>query len=385
MPSAQCLLPGAPILILGIESSCDETAAAVVESGVFVRSSVVASQHALHEEYAGVVPEIASRAHVEAIIPVIREALAQAGLGLGMIDAIAVGHRPGLIGSLLVGVAAAKSLAWSLGKPLIGVDHVEAHLYSGMLREEGEQEGKQAGRQAGRQGEDDVPLFPALGLVVSGGHTAMYHLDSWDSISRIGSTIDDALGEAYDKAATIMGIPYPGGPNLDRLAQQPGARDTAFDLPISRLSPTSLDFSFSGLKTAVLYTVRGVPGERAKPGAPVTRGPLDMSPDNTRDLAASFQKTASRAITLKLDRAIEQAAQQGRHYRTLLAGGGVTLNSRLRAELTKLAAARSLTLRLPAPPYCMDNAAMIAGLAHEHHQAGRTDTLALQAMPTASR
>ncbi len=207
----------------------------------------------------------------------------------------------------------------------------------------------------------------------------MYHLDAWDSISRIGSTIDDALGEAYDKAATIMGIPYPGGPNLDRLAQQPGARDSAFDLPISRLSPTSLDFSFSGLKTALLYTVRGVPGERA------SRGPLDMSPDNTRDLAASFQKTASRAITLKLDRAIERSAEQGRHYRTLLAGGGVTLNSRLRAELTKLAAARSLTLRLPAPPYCMDNAAMIAGLAHEHHRAGRTDTLALQAMPTASR
>ncbi len=348
-----------------------------------VRSSVVASQHALHEEYAGVVPEIASRAHVEAIIPVIREALAQAGLGLGMIDAIAVGHRPGLIGSLLVGVAAAKSLAWSLSKPLIGVDHVEAHLYSGMLAEEGEREGTQACRHAGMQGEAeescDVPLFPALGLVVSGGHTAMYHLDSWDSISRIGSTIDDALGEAYDKAATIMGIPYPGGPNLDRLAQQPGARDSAFDLPISRLSPTSLDFSFSGLKTALLYTVRGVPGERA------SRGPLDMSPDNTRDLAASFQKTASRAITLKLDRAVEQAAHQGRHYRTLLAGGGVTLNSRLRAELTKLAAARSLTLRLPAPPYCMDNAAMIAGLAHEHHRAGRTDTLALQAMPTASR
>jgi len=336
---------------------------------VRVRASVVASQHALHEEYAGVVPEIASRAHVEAIIPVIREALAQAGIGLGMLDAIAVGHRPGLIGSLLVGVAAAKSLAWSLGKPLIGVDHVEAHLYSGMLVEEGTQ-----GEAADRDG---VPLFPALGLVVSGGHTAMYHIDAWDAVTRIGSTIDDALGEAYDKAATIMGISYPGGPNLDRLAQQPGASDAAFDLPISRLSPTSLDFSFSGLKTAVLYTVRGVPGERAN------RGPLDMTAQNARDLAASFQKAASRAITLKLDRAIE--ASHASPYRTLLAGGGVTLNSRLRTELAGLAAARGLKLRLPSPPYCMDNAAMIAGLAFEHIRAGRADTLALQAMPTASR
>jgi N6-L-threonylcarbamoyladenine synthase len=305
-----------------------------------------------------------------------------------MIDAIAVGHRPGLIGSLLVGVAAAKALAWSLGKPLVGVDHVEAHLYSGMLGEVGTQAGRHAGTQGEAEGTSRRGLFPALGLVVSGGHTAMYHMQSWDSISRIGSTIDDALGEAYDKAATIMDIPYPGGPNLDRLACEPGARDDAFELPVSRLSPASLDFSFSGLKTAVLYTVRGVPGERS------SRGPVEMTPQARRDLAASFQKAASRAIVMKLERAIAHAAGESAApghapgpaaYRTLFAGGGVTLNSRLRTELAALAARHNLALRLPLPPYCMDNAAMIGGLAFERLRSGRVDTLSLQATPIATR
>ena len=346
------------MLILGIESSCDETAAAVVESGSLVRSSVVASQTALHEEYAGVVPEIASRAHVEHILPVIREALAQAGVGLGMIDAIAVGNRPGLIGCLLVGVAAAKALAWSLNKPLIGVDHVAAHLYSGLLIED-----PSAPRAA--------KTFPALGLVVSGGHTSLYQLESWTVTRRLGSTIDDAIGEAFDKAAIILGLAYPGGPNIDRLASTPGARDNIHTFPISRLSPDSLDFSFSGLKTAMLYAAKGIPGERAAPAPPLTD-------ERKRDLAASFQHAAVKAVLLKLSRAI--ASNPGTH--TLLTGGGVTANSLLRAKLTQLAQDHRLALSLPALKFCVDNAAMVAGLGYHLHAAGLTSTLDLQAVPT---
>jgi N6-L-threonylcarbamoyladenine synthase len=347
------------MIVLGIESSCDETAAAVVESGVLVRSSVVASQVALHQDYAGVVPEIASRRHVEQILPVVREALAQAGMGLGMVDAIAVGNRPGLIGCLLVGVAAAKSLAWSLGRPLVGVDHVAAHLYSGLLGEEPRASGPDA--------------FPALGLVVSGGHTSLYLLEDWTRSCRLGSTIDDALGEAFDKAATIMGLPYPGGPMIDRLAEDPLANDRAHDLPVSRLNADSLDFSFSGLKTAMLYAVRGVPGGRHEPPPPLTD-------ERRRDLAASFQRAAVKAIILKLGRAFDRSPG----VRTLMTGGGVTANTRLRRELEAFAKDRGVTLHLPARRYCVDNAAMVAGLGCRLLQAGVRHGPDLQAVPTTS-
>jgi N6-L-threonylcarbamoyladenine synthase len=348
------------MIVLALETSCDETAAAVVRDGVDVLSSVVASQYDLHAEYAGVVPEIASRAHVEAILPVVREALEHAGVGLGMVDAIAVGTRPGLIGSLLVGVAAAKSLAWSLGKPLIGVDHVAAHVYSGMLESR------------------DPAMFPALGLVVSGGHTAMYHVASWTQMHRVGATIDDAMGEAYDKVATMMKLPHPGGPNLDQLASDARANDKVFDLPISRLSTTSLDFSFSGLKTSVLYTLRGVPRERGG-----TSG-IALTDETSRDLAASFQRAACKAVTIKLTRAIEQAREKGVAYRSLLCGGGVTANSRLRRELLGFEKSHGLVVRLPAMRYCMDNAAMIGGLGEQLLRSGRRDDMSLQATPTIS-
>jgi N6-L-threonylcarbamoyladenine synthase len=351
--------------ILALETSCDETAAAIVATGGCVLSSAIASQFEIHAEYGGVVPELASRAHVERLLPVVKRAMEQAGLAWPDIDAVAVGHRPGLIGSLVVGVAAAKALAWSLGVPLIGVDHVHAHLYGGQL-------GAQPGEEA---------AFPALGLVVSGGHTSLYLLRSWTLVERLGSTIDDALGEAYDKAATIMGIPFPGGPNLDRLASEPGANDRAFDLPVSRLGTESLDFSFSGLKTAVLYTVRGVPrAERARVEA---RKPLEMTEANRRDLAASFQRAASRAVIVKLERAMERAgAIVGSPVRSLLTGGGVTANSRLRRELQVFAADRKLRLLLPPLSYCVDNAAMIAGLAHHMLDAGLASDLSLSAAPT---
>jgi N6-L-threonylcarbamoyladenine synthase len=365
------------VLILGIESSCDETAAAVVERGEFVRASVVASQTELHAEYAGVVPEIASRAHVERMLPTIREALAGAGVGLGMIDAVAVGHRPGLIGSLLVGVSAAKALAWSLGRPLIGVDHVHAHLYSGMLRDSDQLHGG-AGDGVGANSDvaaGNEPIFPALGLVVSGGHTSMYLLESWTNVSRLGATIDDAIGEAFDKVAAVLKLPFPGGPNLDRLARTPDANPRAFDFPISRIAPGSLDFSFSGLKTAVLYAARGVPGSRDPSPVP------ELTPARSADIAASFQRAAVEAITLKLKRALEHTGQR---VRTLVAGGGVTANSLLRTELASLAARHSLRLVLPPPALSIDNGAMIAGLAYHLLMDGQRADLSLQAVPTSA-
>lgn len=365
------------MLLLGIETSCDETAASIVEDGVVVHSSIVASQNELHEEFAGVVPELASRAHVERITAIIQCALSQASCTYAHVDAIAVGHRPGLIGSLLVGVSAAKALAWSLARPLIAVDHVHAHLYAGLLRT--------------REEAALAPIaFPALGFVVSGGHTSLYLLRDWTTLVRLGATIDDAMGEAYDKAAAILGIPFPGGPNLDRLARSESASDRAVELPVSRLDRDSLDFSFSGLKTAVLYAARGVPAPanpRSDRSPPPPPPPLDEH--RIADIAASFQRAASRAAILKIERALDLAAEgrlKGLNRRTriatLLVGGGVSANSRLRAELTQLASRRELDLRLPAMPYCVDNAAMIAGLGHHLLAAGITADLALQAIPT---
>lgn len=345
------------MLVLGIETSCDETAAAVVDGGLSVRSSVVASQEDLHREYGGVVPEIASRAHEKAILPVVREAITRAGIVHADIDAVAVGHRPGLIGSLLVGVSAAKALAWSLGKPLIGVDHVHAHLHAAFL---------------GATREQLDAAFPALGLVVSGGHTSMYRVESPTGLTRLGATIDDAVGEAYDKVATILGLDYPGGPALDRMAQEAGADDRAHDFPISRLGKGSLDFSFSGLKTAVLYAVRGVPG-RDEP-----RDESSLSDQQRRDIAASFQRAASEAVRLKLGRAIAHVPG----CRSLIVGGGVSANSRLRAEAGAFAGKHGLALRLPEMAYCIDNAAMIAGLGAVLIEQGETSGLGLSPVPT---
>jgi N6-L-threonylcarbamoyladenine synthase len=342
------------MIVLGLESSCDETAAAVVRGGREVLSSVVSSQYELHAEYAGVVPEIASRAHVERVVPVMREALERAGVGLGMIDAVAVGNRPGLIGCLLVGVGAAKALSWSLAKPLIGVDHVHAHLYSGMLDRQ-----------------EDGSIFPALGLVVSGGHTALFHLDSWNQVKRLGGTIDDAVGEAYDKVATVLGLPHPGGPNLDRLARTPGADERAIELPVSRLSRESLDFSFSGLKTSVLYAVKGVPNARDP-----DKLPKPLTDERKADIAASFQKAACDAVMLKLARAADRL-----EYRALLVGGGVSANSRLRGCLEAFAAKRGIHAVIPPMCYCMDNAAMIAGLGGTLLALGRHSDMNLQADP----
>ena len=335
-------------IILGIESTCDETGASVVIDGYDVRSNVVASQAALHAKYRGVVPEIASRAHIENILPVLRESLEDAGTSLERVDAIAVAHRPGLIGSLLIGVTAAKTLAWALGKPLIGVDHVHAHLYSAMLEK------------------NVQPPMPAVGLVCSGGHTALYHVNTWMDVQLIGSTIDDAVGEAYDKVAAILGLGYPGGPILDSLAEK--GEPAAIRFPRTLLGRDSLDFSFSGLKTAVLYHVRGVP----RRGMDVKSEPNpSLSERELADIAASFQAACIDVMTDKLHRAIKQVGA-----RSLIIGGGVSANRGLRAALGRF----PIPAFVPLLRYCTDNAAMSAGLANVCFNQRRFSDLSLDAI-----
>jgi N6-L-threonylcarbamoyladenine synthase len=354
-------------LILGIESSCDETAAAVVEDGVVVHCNVVASQNDLHAEYGGVVPEIASRAHLERLLPVLRAALHEANVKLDDLGAIAVGNRPGLVGSLLTGVSAAKALAWALDKPLIGIDHVHAHLHAAALVQPKIENRKSKIR------------FPALGLVVSGGHTALYAMASPLELTRLGRTIDDAVGEAYDKAAIILGLGYPGGPKLDALARE--GDPARFDLPRSLLERDSLDFSFSGLKTALLYAVRGHPVGRGKE-ATFTRSAADLSAADQHDLAAAFQQAAIDAVMVKLERALDQMGDQGNGPTCVILGGGVSANSRLRERAAALGEKRGLPVYVPAMAYCVDNAAMIAGLAFHLLEQGKCDDLHLPVVAT---
>ncbi len=336
-------------LILGIESSCDETAAAVVRDGREVLSSAVASQTELHARYRGVVPEIASRAHIENILPVIESALAQAGLGgaagIKKVDAIAAVNRPGLIGSLLIGVTAAKTLAWAADKPLIDVDHVRAHLYSVLLDNQKQVE------------------FPAVGVVLSGGHTALYRVNHWRDISLLGSTIDDAVGEAYDKVAALLGLGYPGGPVIDQMSLRGDGQAIAF--PRSLLGRKSLDFSFSGLKTAVLYHVRGHKGRQ--------REACELTSQQMNDVAASFQAACIDVLTIKIKRAVEAINGQ-----SVVIGGGVSANSGLRKAMV----AARVPVLMPDLAYCTDNAAMAAGLADEYFHAGQFAALDLDAVPT---
>jgi N6-L-threonylcarbamoyladenine synthase len=331
--------------ILGIESTCDETAAAVVVDGFDVQSNVVASQAELHAKYRGVVPEIASRAHIENILPVLREALVTS---IETMDAIAVAHRPGLIGSLLIGVTAAKTLAWALGKPLISVDHVHAHLYSVALET------------------NLQPPMPAVGLVCSGGHTALYEIHDWLDVRLIGSTIDDAVGEAYDKVAAILGLGYPGGPILDKLAAQGDPKAIRF--PRTLLDRDSLDFSFSGLKTAVLYHVRGVPRRGQNVKAEPAR---KIGEQELRDIAASFQAACVDVVVEKINRAVGRVGAK-----SAIIGGGVSANQGLRAALARF----PLPVFFPPLRYCTDNAAMSAGLAHLYLQANRVSDLGLDAI-----
>jgi N6-L-threonylcarbamoyladenine synthase len=317
------------MMVLGIESSCDETAAAVVEDGRHVRSSVVASQIAVHRPYGGVVPELASRKHMEAIVPVVREALAACGKGLEDIDGLAATQGPGLIGALLVGFSFAKALAFGRGVPFIGINHLEGHLNSVFLQ-------------------PDPPPFPFAALLVSGGHTSVYHVLSHTCYRLMGQTRDDAVGEAYDKVAKMLGLGYPGGPIIDRLA----AKGRAGEIPFTRpyLDKGSYDFSFSGIKTAVGRLL-------------AQHGRIDSQVQ--ADIAAGFQAAVIEVLTYKV---IHAAEELGTGHLAIV--GGVAANAGLREMVCHQAEAKGLKVHIPEPALCGDNAAMIAAVGYHYFARG---------------
>ncbi len=310
-------------IILGIESSCDDTSAAVIADGLLL-SNVIASQ-SVHEEYGGVVPELASRAHQQNIVPVVDAALRRAGIDKSELSAIAFTRGPGLLGSLLVGVSFAKGLAAGLGIPLVDVNHLHGHVLSHFIRE---------------SADDPVPEFPYLALLVSGGNSQLVMVESAEKMTILGRTIDDAAGEAFDKCAKVMGLPYPGGPHIDRLAAEGNPKAFRFAKP----HIAGLDYSFSGLKTSFLYTVRD--GLKADPG---------FIEKNRADLAASVQRAIIETLMDKLDAAVRQTG-----VRAVAIGGGVSANSGIRKAVEDYCSARGLRAWIPPRKFTTDNAAMVA-------------------------
>jgi len=337
--------------LLAIETTCDETAAAVIGRDRTILSSVVASQELLHARWRGVVPEVASRAHVERIIPVIDEAVVRAGIVRRELEAVAVAVRPGLVGSLLVGLSAGKAIAAALGTPLVGYDHVAAHLYACRLAHGGRMR------------------YPCVGLVASGGHTSLFLVHGPIELERLGGTIDDAAGEAFDKAASVLGLGYPGGPQIEAAAR--GGDPTAHRLPRPLANDRDrLDLSFSGLKTALRYLVRP-PG--AAVDAPVPQGKA------LADLAASFQRAAVDSILAKLALAVEKTG-----CRVIAVGGGVAANTLLRESVAVLGRKLGADVLIPPRDLCTDNAAMGA-IAWERLERGENDGLELDVLPGTDR
>jgi N6-L-threonylcarbamoyladenine synthase len=337
--------------LLAIETTCDETAAAVVTRGREVLASVVASQEQLHARWRGVVPELASRAHVERIIPVIDEAVTRAGITRGEIEAVAVAVTPGLVGSLLVGLAAAKGIAATLRVPIVGYDHIAAHLY------------------ACRLAHGEAMTYPCVGLVASGGHTTLFHVRDPLELERLGGTIDDAAGEAFDKAAAILGLGYPGGPEIERAARDGDPRAHRLPRPL-RADRDRLDLSFSGLKTALRYLVR-------PPGSPPDTPPPEGR--ERADLAASFQQAAVDSIMAKVELAVHRTG-----CRTVVVGGGVASNASLREALEAFGGRRGVAVFVPPKSLCTDNAAMGA-IAWERLERGEHDGLELDVRPGTDR
>ena len=330
------------MLVLGIETTCDETACAVVRDGKVILSNVVSSQIDLHNEYGGVVPELACRRHIDLIMPVIDQALTQAHVLLQEIDLIAVAHGPGLIGALLIGLSTAKALSLALGKPFIGVNHVEAHLYAALMS-----------RQS-------AVSYPCLGVVLSGGHTALVLMRELGTYELIGQTVDDAIGEAFDKVAKLLGLPYPGGPPIEKLALAGDKHRYPFKAGQVKGSP--LDFSFSGLKTAVLYKIKEMTAEGQS-----------LAQQERADLAASFQRAALEDVVKKT-----VAAAQKLDIHALVFGGGVTNNQTLR-HLFETEWLGKSQLSWPSAGLSLDNAAMIAGLGyHQFLRRGEGDVMELE-------
>ncbi|HUE55960.1 MAG TPA: tRNA (adenosine(37)-N6)-threonylcarbamoyltransferase complex transferase subunit TsaD [Candidatus Udaeobacter sp.] len=367
--------------ILGIESSCDETAAAVVADGREILSSVVASQFDIHRKYGGVVPELASREHLRQIVPVVREALAQAGMQLADVDAIGVTQGPGLVGALLVGITYGKTLAQSLGKPLVPVNHLEGHVHAVFL------EAHKARR---------APKLPAVCLIVSGGHTVLYEVKAENRAvpdagakllyRKLGQTRDDAAGEAYDKVAKLLGLGYPGGPILDRLASASNGAPAPVKFSYTKMKGNALDFSFSGLKTAVLYHVRenaDYNEEIRHREEALARGErkfeqlLPLCSAKTLGLVREFQNTVVRDLVERTLSAAEQLSAE-----SILVSGGVAANSQLRSTFEDRAKAAGIEVFFPSRALSTDNAAMIAAVAYSRFRAGVLADATLNADPS---
>ena len=324
------------MILLAIETSCDETAAAVVRDGREILSSVVSSQIAIHAAYGGVVPEIASRKHLESIVPVISQALQDAGVGMEALEGVAVTRGPGLSGALLVGFSAAKAIAVARRIPFVGVHHIEGHLFAPFLEQK--------------------VAFPFLALVVSGGHTHLYHIKGFGQYTTLGRTIDDAAGEAYDKCAKILGMPYPGGAMIDRMARNGNPDTIKFPRPLLR--DGTLNFSFSGLKTAVLQQNM--------------KHPVAIESQEANDLCASFQEAVCDVLAAKTERAIMQTGAE-----RLVVAGGVACNSGLRSRMSILCEKLGVELFIPHPSLCGDNAAMLAVPGDHYLSHGHVSSLAL--------
>jgi N6-L-threonylcarbamoyladenine synthase len=335
------------MLLLALETTCDETAAAVIRDDLHVLASTVASQDLIHAKFGGVVPEVAARAHLENVLPVVDETLNKAGVTLADLDAIAVANEPGLAGSLLVGVSAAKALCLALDKPLIAINHLHAHIYACRLA-------------AGRN------VFPCVGLIVSGGHSSLYRCHSAGGFELLGGTIDDAAGEAFDKVAAMLKLPYPGGPHVAKAAEN--GNPAAHRFPRSFIhEPERLDFSFSGLKTAVRYAIAG-------PGNADVHA-VSLSPKQVADLAASFQAAVVDCLAIKAQHALAATG-----LKTLCVGGGVAANKALRNRLEHDAARCGIELHIAPPALCTDNAIMGA-IAWERFQAGQFADLSMDVQP----
>jgi len=326
-------------IILGIETSCDETSVAVVKNGKEILSNLISSQVDIHRRFGGVVPEVASRQHVEVILPIMEEALAQAGVGLHDVDAIAVTYGPGLVGALLIGLSAAKAISYAADIPLIGVHHIAGHIYANRFVQEFD--------------------FPLIALVVSGGHTELIWMKEHGAYEVIGGTRDDAVGEAYDKVARSLGLSYPGGPEIDRLASE--GKDI-LSFPRVYLEPESFDFSFSGLKSAVLNRLN----QASQKGEELSKA----------DVAASFQAAV---VEVLVDKTIRSARERG--AKQVLLAGGVAANRALRAELNRACAKEGIPLIIPPASLCTDNAAMIAAAGQILYEKGMFAPLDLNAYP----
>lgn len=330
------------MLVLAIETSCDDTGAAVILDGRKILSNVVSSQVSIHQKYGGVVPELASRRHIESIVPIVTEALEMGKVTLRDIDGIAVTQGPGLVGSLLVGLSFAKSLSFVTGLPFIGVNHIEAHLSAIFL-------------------EEAHPKFPFVGLVVSGGHTSLFRVDGFGKYKRLGQTRDDAAGEAFDKVAKLLSLGYPGGPVIDELSKSSNPKAVRFPRPT--LGKNSFDFSFSGLKTAVVNYVKSHP----EPAG-------GYAEERIRDIVSSFQEAV---VDVLVKKTLQAAQHQG--LRRIVLSGGVAANRRLRERIKEEASQQKVRVYIPSPSFCTDNAAMVGVVGYEYLKRGIQSPLSLNA------